>query len=234
MTFFVGRIIGPEISAEERLAKRVQFHLSWLEETLKSGFELAELRQKETEIGDVMGELSFNLRRLVEVRKDKSDASGRMVGIKNGKKSVSLWDFICVGQHLLGFHMLSGKSGKFDDSSLMVIHSDSKSIGVYLADFAGVCRSVIDKPPKPHFGLFSDDMHSKTLDDEGRPTFNFIISSRRRALVLEHFFWTPLGVISPGLVSMNPNIDSEWLIKESPALKKDPIFMEVSDSAICV
>ena len=233
MQFFIGRIQGPEIRAEARLRRRAAEHLNTIQKTLTDFGESRDQRYWEDKVGDLLGELSFNIRRLVEISREQAFAKNLTLGFVGGKKSASLWDFLGVCQHLLAFHALTGESGEYDDTSMLVVHSESRSIGVYFKDLMDVVTRVIKIPSKSHFGLFSEDMASMENDAEGRPVFNIIISSRRRAILIDDFFWTPLEVISPGL-SIKSEVDLPPILQANPLLLNDAIFVKARASAFWV
>ncbi len=223
---FIGRIVGPEVDLETRLKARVLLQLVFLETALRSNHALNTENVVYDSIGDALAELAFNLRRLIEVRRDDKYAKSKIIGYSNGKKTESFWSFLGICHHLMAFHMLIGKSGSYDQSSMLVVHSERKSLGVYPSDLFDAYKYETAKETKRHYGLFSADMISKTLDEDGYPLFNFIISSRSKAINGEKFFWTPLAIIFPGLVIKDVDQDRKWVLERNPALKDDPIFNE--------
>lgn len=232
MMFVVGRIHGPEEAAERRLSKRIARHLDAIERALRNDFFSLEWQDQSEAIGDLLGELGFNLRRLIEIRRESTASKRRMLGYRDGRKIVSVWDFIGICQHLLNNHLLTGSSGRIDENSMMVIHSDRNSVGIYYEDLDNECRAIIARPTRPHYGLFDDLCRGGHIDEDGYPTFNFAISSRRSALMIEDFFWTPLDSISPGLIASNPKLNYDTIVADNPELTNDPIFCKASYYAL--
>lgn len=232
MRYFIGRIRGPEERTEARLSRRVRKHVNSIE-TVLGGTELQarDLPEFQDELADSMGELAFNLRRLIEVRREVPTAKNITLGYGSGKKCKSLQDLLGVCNHLLAFHILTGESGRYDLTSMLVVHSDRDSIGFHLKDLKKATDKFCLREPKRHFGLFSSDLQHTHCDSEGYPEFPVMISTRMRAISYDDFFWTPLERISPGL-TCNPEFGLESVLHENPSLESDPIFKAASANAI--
>lgn len=225
MTYEIGRIHGPEEETEPRLVRRVAEHLEVLQGVLSDVSDFIHSGSNANLICDHFGELCFNLRRLLEIRKDQPIARGIQVGFINGSKSENVWKVLSSGCHIQSVHRLTGDESNLLATAMVVLHTDNKSFGIYPKEFFDCCEKILSDEMRPHYGMFPEALN-KFRDEDGRPTFKTVSGSRRGAELQNGFYWTSLDIMAPGDPNLAEAKDPCWLIQKNPSLQRDPIFLE--------
>jgi hypothetical protein len=197
-------MVGPEERAEVRLRRRAASHLTSLGAILAS-LTPDNIPEWEDEIADLLGDMCFNIRRLVEIGHYHSVTKAVSIGSIGGQETATLWDVVNSGCHLQSVHCLwKAINGKLlSELLLIVLHSDRRSIGVPPQELFRSCRDLINSEPRPHFGEFPSEIVSDTgeKDSEGKPIVHCLIRSRSNAIVRDGSFWTTLATTAPGAAS---------------------------------
>ena len=225
MTYEVGRILGPEEQSEPRLVRRASEHLDTLKGILSDPGSFKHSGSNSDLICDYFGELCFNLRRLLEIRKDKSIAKRSKVGFIKGIKDLNSWSVLDAGCHIQSVHRLSGDESNLLATAMVVLHTDNKSFGIYPKEFFDCCEKILSDEMRPYYGMFPEALN-KFRDEDGRPTFKTVSGSRRGAELQNGFYWTSLDIMAPGDPNLAEAKDPCWLIQKNPSLQRDPIFLE--------
>ena len=177
-------------------------------------------------ICDLLGELSFTLRRLLEIRRDTDYAKEHKIGVTAGQKK-SIWDVLNAACHLQTIMFFSGGAPPADPVGMISLHSDEQHFGLCPREFFEHCEKMLSVPLKPHFGLFSDVIPLSPTDEEGRPVLWPINGVRGGADVYKDFYWSGLDKILAGHPDAANAKDASWVIGLNPSLQHDPIFQAV-------
>ena len=227
MGYLIGEINGPESATESRLKKRALKQLEVLERKISQHRQGPQMPKTEAIISDLMGELSYNVRRVVELTKAQGWAKGRAVGHSNGHMA-SLWDFLGAFHHLIGFLSIRKNIDDAPELLYLVAHSDQRSIVIEPDKLFGACRALLLFPPKRHFTILDGSLFSGDVGGAERPAIDVAIVSRRSAKVFQEFYWTEFRqFFSREFDELGGQQKRDFFLSTSPNLKDDPIFVEV-------
>lgn len=226
MKLLIGRIFSPEERAEERLKRRARGHLDALSGELGKFSWDSPFADHADPVCDILSELSFTLRRLLEIRRDTAYAKKHKIGVTAGSKK-SIWNVLDAACHLQTIMFFSGGAPPADPVGMISLHSDEQHFGLDPREFFEHCENMLSVPLKPHFGLFSDLIPLSPTDEEGRPVLRPINGVRGGAEVYKDFYWNGFDKILPGHPDAANAKDANWVIGLNPSLQHDPIFQTV-------